>query len=57
MPFSGWTANSGFVAINATYNNNDGKSVLLISSLFLPSIVHLHVAAILIVVHTEATDG
>lgn len=34
MPFSGWTANSGFVAINATYNNNDGKSVLLISTVF-----------------------
>ena len=45
-------ANSGFVVINATHNNGNGESVLLVSSLSV-LIVFLVVAAIFIVVATH----
>ena len=45
-------ANSGFVVINAAYNNGQGESVLLVSSLSV-LIVLLVVAAIFIAVHTD----
>ena len=51
-----YVANSGFVVINAAHNNGHGESILLISSLSV-LIVLLVVAAILVAVHTKATDG
>ena len=46
--------NSGFVVVNAAYNNGDGKFVLLV---FQSLILLLYVAAIFVAVHMKAMGG